>query len=254
MSGHSKWANIKRKKEANDKVKGSIFSKLSRLITLAVIEGGGIGDPDKNFKLRLAVDKARLANMPKDNIRRAIDRALGSNKDILKEIIYEAFAPGKVLLIIQATSDNSNRTLSEIRYVLERYGGKLGTQGSVMYLFRKCGTITFAKTEVSEEAVFEFSNRIEALDIDQDNENYFVVLPFENLGKIKEYLGNLQYKEAEIDYKPLTTIKVDSEEEARKILQLIDSLEALDDVQKVFSNFDIHEEILNRIGAQINSV
>ncbi len=120
MSGHSKWANIKRKKEANDKIKGNVFAKLSRVITLAVIEGGGIGDPQLNNKLRLAIEKAQASNMPKENIKRAIERGLGPQKDQLKEVIYEGFAPYGVSLLILATTDNPNRTLTELRTKLRK--------------------------------------------------------------------------------------------------------------------------------------
>jgi YebC/PmpR family DNA-binding regulatory protein len=135
MSGHNKWSKIKRGKEAKDKVRGNTFSKLSRLITLAVLEGGGITDPNNNIKLRLAIDKAKHFNMPKENIARAVARASGPDKSQIREVIYEGFASAGVGLIIYATTDNPNRTLSEIRNILERHQGKLGTPGSVSYLF-----------------------------------------------------------------------------------------------------------------------
>jgi len=246
MSGHSKWANIKRKKEANDKVKGSVFSKLSRLITLAVVEGGGMADPDLNVKLRLMVEKAKAANMPKENIKRAIEKASGPNKQLIKEIIYEAFAPLQVSLMILATSDNLNRTFSEVRNLLEMNGGKMGNQGSVAYLFQKCGLVIFKKSDVSEENIFNFSDRIGALDIDQNSEYFFVYFPFEKLGKIKEIAGELKYESAEIDYKPLTTVAINEESQVQRIINLIDSLEALDDVHKVFANFDFNENTITK--------
>ncbi len=245
MSGHSKWANIKRKKQANDAVRGNIFSKLSRLITIAVIENGGITDPEHNVKLRLAIDKAKQFNMPKENIKRAIERGVGPGHDQLKEIIYEAFAPHSIVFIILATTDSANRTTSEIRNVLERHGGKLGSQGSVAYLFQKCGLITFKKNSISEEDIFSFAEKINAYDIDQDETHFFIFFPFENLGRIKEYLNNLEYDSSEIDYKPGTVIKLENRNEAKKILSLIDALEELDDVYKVFGNFDIPDKYLN---------
>ncbi len=136
MAGHSKWKQIKHKKAANDKERGKIFSKLSKLITIAVVEGGGMTDPNLNLKLRLAVDKARESNMPKDNIQRAIEKGSGPDKNNLKEVIYEGYGPQGVALVVHATTDNSNRTFNEVRSVVERAGGKLGTQGSVAYLFQ----------------------------------------------------------------------------------------------------------------------
>lgn len=239
MSGHSKWANIKRKKQANDLVRGNIFSKLSRVITLSVIEGGGLTDPENNVKLRLAVEKAKSLNMPKENIKRAIDRGVGPNRDMIKEVLYEAFAPFGVALIISATTDNVNRTLSEIRNVIERHSGKLGNQGSVGYLFQKCGLIVFNKSEVNEEGVFAFADKIGASDIDQDEMHYQIYFPFENLGKIKEFINNLKYVSAEVDYKPSTLMIIDDIDKIKKITSLIDALENLDDVQKVYANFDI---------------
>jgi len=244
MSGHSKWANIKRKKQANDQARGKVFSKLSRLITLAVLEGGGLTDPEHNIKLRLAVEKAKQFNMPKDNIQRAIERGVGPNKDLLKEIVYEAFAPYGVALIILATTDNPNRTLAEIRNILDRHEGKLGAQGSVAYLFRKSGLVVFNRGAVNEEDVFSFAEKINAFDIDQDETHFTLYLPFENLGRIKDNLNNLQYEIAEIDYKPMSIVRVENEEKAKKILSLIEALEEHEDVQKVFGNFDIPDQYL----------
>ena len=243
MSGHSKWANIKRKKEANDKVKGAVFSKLSRLITLAVIEGGGIPDPERNVKLRLIIDKAKAANLPKENIKRAIDKASGPNKELIKEIIYEAFAPCQTALIIQATTDNPNRTFNEVRNLLERQGGKIGNQGSVSYLFQKCGLIIFKKNALPEDEAFQLSERVGALDIDQDENNFYIYFPFDQLGKIKEWVGTFPYESAEVEYKPLTAVMINDQQQVEKLFDLIDSLEALDDVHKVFANFSIEDEV-----------
>lgn len=234
MSGHSKWANIKRKKEANDKVKGAVFAKLSHIITIAVMEGGGIGDPEHNFKLRLAVDKARSLNMPKDNIQRAIDKAMGSGKNQLKEIIYEGFAPHGVSLMIQTTSDNQNRTVSEVKNRLEQRGGKLGSQGSVSYMFQKCVSVTFDKAISSEEAVFKFAGDLEATDIDEDEASYTVYVPFTSFGKIKDHLAGVSPTATEIEYKPTTLVSAPDEKAVREILALAEAVEELDDVQRVF--------------------
>lgn len=236
MSGHSKWANIKRKKEANDKVKGNIFGKLSRLITLAVVEGGGISDPENNVKLRLAIEKAHSSNMSKENIKRAIERGSGPDRSQIKEIIYEGFGPYGVNLMILGATDNPNRTLSEVRNLLERHQGKLGNQGSVSYQFKKCGLISFSKTDVTQEKILEISDLLNAFDFTDDDQNYYVYFPYEDLGHIKSKLENIKYVSAEVDFKPQTIMPLDDDEKLKKISELIDSLEALDDIQKVFTN------------------
>lgn len=237
MSGHNKWSKVKRAKEIKDKAKGNIFSKMSRIITLAVIEGGGVADPDNNLKLRMAVDKARQYNMPKENILRAIDNGVGPDKSKIKEIIYEVFAPKGVVLVILTATDNPNRTLSQIRNIVESHGAKLGNQGSVLYLFKKCGIIKFKKNEVNENMVFSFAQKIDAFDIDQDQEFYSIFFPFEKFGKIKEYLGSLKSELVEVDYRPETLINLNNNEDIKKTLNLISSLNYLDDVQNVYSNF-----------------
>lgn len=242
MSGHSKWANIKRQKQAADLKRGNIFSKLSQAITLAVMEGKG-SDPAHNVKLRLAIEKAKAANMPKENIKRAIERAVTPEAGKLKEVIFEAFAPGGVGLMILAATDNVNRTLAAVRNILQHHGGKLAHPGSVAYQFRRCGLITFKKEEANEEAVFSFAQNLEAFDIDSDKNWVYVYCPLQNLSRIKDIPG-LKYESAEIDFKPASLIPIAHTQTAQKILALIDCLEDLDDVQKVFANFDIPEEYL----------
>lgn len=236
MSGHSKWANIKRKKEVNDKVKGNIFSKLSRLVTIAVIEGGGITDPDNNLKLRLAIEKAHSFNMPKENIKRAIEKGVGPDKSKMVEIVYEAFGPYGVSLIILSHTDNQNRTLGEVKSVLDRNQGKLGSMGSVSYLFTKCGLIVIDKKEVDQERLFEISEKLEALDVAEDDLKYSIYIPYSKLGHIKEALNNVNYDSAEVDYKPQNPISIEDDAKLEKISLLIEHLEALEDIQKVFAN------------------
>lgn len=236
MSGHSKWANIKRKKEANDKVKSNIFSKLSRQITVAVIEGGGITDPEANVRLRMAIEKAQSANMPKENIKRAIERGVGPEKDQLKEIVYEGFGPYGVALIILVHTDNQNRTISEVKNILNRYEGKLGNIGSVAYLFQKCGLITFDKLQVNQDKIFEISDKLNAIDIEDDEARFYLYIPYDQLGKIKESLKDVSYLSAEVDFRPQSPIAIEEDEKLEKISQLIEALEELDDVQKVFTN------------------
>ena len=236
MSGHNKWSKVKRGKEAKDKIKGSVFSKMSRLITLAVIEGGGITDIGNNIRLRLAVDKAKQFNMPKENINRAIERANGSDKIQLKEIVYEGFAPGGVALIIQTTTDNPNRTLNEIKNILEKGQGKLGSQGSVSYLFQRCGVINLNKNQIKESELLVFAEKISAIDIEEDEQTFSVYFPFENLGRVKDCLNNIEAGSAEIIYKPNSTISISDVRLSQRIMDLIEALEQLDDVHKVFAN------------------
>jgi YebC/PmpR family DNA-binding regulatory protein len=233
MSGHSKWANIKRKKEANDKVKGATFAKLSRAITLTVLEGGGITDPEKNVRLRLAIEKAKSFNMPKDVIARAVEKGAGPNKDALKEVVYEAFAQNGVSLIITAATDNSNRTHAELRTVLERNGGKMGTQGAVAYNFQKCGVAVFENAD--EAKIFEFADKIGELDIEEEGTTTTVYFPFENLGKVHDALQGLVASAIETEYKPQTTVQLSKDEEDA-VFHLIELVEDMDDVQAVYSN------------------
>lgn len=237
MSGHNKWSKVKRAKGIKDKVKGNVFSKMSRLITLAVIDGGEITNPENNIKLRMAVDKARVYNMPKENIERAIQKGIGPDKNQLKEEVFEVFGPGGTGFVVLVTTDNPNRTLSEIRNTVESHGAKLGNKGSVQYLFNKCGLVKFNKNDITEEEVFSFADRIGAFDIDQSEESFTVYFPFEKLGKIKEYLGGLKIGVAEVDFKPQTLLTINNENILKKNSELIEALENLEDVHKVFPDF-----------------
>jgi len=205
------------------------------LITLAVLEGGGIIEPENNVKLRLAIEKAKSVNMPKENIKRAIEKGSGPNKILLKEIIYEGFGPYGVFLLILSTTDNSNRTSSEIRNMLEKHSGKLGTPGSVAYLFKKCAFVSFMKSEVNEESVFKIGEELQAFDINEDDSHFFVFFPFSNFGLLKAHLNNIKYDLAEIDFLPTMPIKLEPDKE-KKILDIIEALESLDDIQRVYSN------------------
>lgn len=235
MAGHSKWANIKRKKEAQDKLRGNLFSKLSRVITIAVIEGGGIGDPEFNVRLRLAIEKAKNANMPKEKIEKAIERGLGPAKDQIKEAFYEAFAPENISLIIWVTTDNPNRTLTELKTVLEKHGGKMAGQGATSYLFEKCGYAVVKKNNLNEDEALKLADQLSAFDIETKGEKYIFYLPFEILGKVKQLAKEVNFEELDLFFKPKTTISLNAEQR-KKIEDLITDLELLDDVHKVFSN------------------
>jgi len=212
------------------------------MITLAVITNSGISDPQKNVKLRLAIEKAKQANMPKENINRAIEKATKPDNSSLKEIIYEAFGPEGVALIIEGSSDNPNRTLSELRNVLSNFNAKLATPGAVSYLFKKCGLVIIKKEKVSEEKIFELADKLYSFDIDQDEEVFYIYFPFENLGHVKEIFGEITPDSVEIDYKPQTLIKVTDKQKAKTIIDLIQALENLDDIQKVYFNAEITYE------------
>lgn len=239
MAGHSKWANIKRKKGIIDQKRGVVFAKLSRLITIAVLEGGGVGDPDANIRLRLMIEKARYENMPKENIQRAIDKGMGPNKEQLISVMYEGFGPGGSAILIKATTDNTNRTIAELRNILERNGGKLGSSGTVQYLFEHCASATFETSENSLEEVFAFAEHISATDFIEEENHITVYFPFENLGKVKEYIGNLHPAQApDEEYRPLSLLEVSPIQDEEQLQNLIELLENHDDVQSVYTNAD----------------
>ncbi|GIW63567.1 MAG: putative transcriptional regulatory protein [Patescibacteria group bacterium] len=237
MAGHSKWAQIKRKKSANDQKKGQIFSKLAREISLAVVQGGGVGDPDKNIKLRMAIEKAKQNRMPKENIQRAIDKALGRSDSEVSEVFYEGFGPYGVGFIIYSLTDNKNRTINEIRKTLEKYGGKLGVTGSVDYLFAKKSAVFLPKESITEEDLFKLAEKVKADDIITEDDGYIVVYPLEEMEISLQELSRLGINDCipELFYMPLTTISLTSEQE-KTIESLTEELDNLDDVQKVFNN------------------
>jgi len=239
MSGHSKWANIKNKKAVNDKMKAVIFAKLNRIITLSVIEGGGITNPDANFKLRLAIEKARAANMPKDTIQRAIEKGHGPDSSRLKEVIYEAFGPHGIAYMIQCATDNPTRTHNEVRGVVEKRGGKMGNQGSVGYLFQKCAVMQFDLAKSSENIIFDFAQALCAYDIDEEKDTITVYFPFDQFGKAKEALGSSLHPTLfDVEFRPLSPIAVSSEIEAKHIIELAEAIEEIGDVHAVFSNLE----------------
>jgi YebC/PmpR family DNA-binding regulatory protein len=252
MSGHNKWANIKHRKEAQDSRKSAEFTKVIRELTVAARSGGG--DPDMNPRLRVAVEKAREANMPKDTVERAIKRGTGELEGVsYEEIMYEGYAPAGVALYISTLTDNKNRTIADIRHVLTKYGGSLAEGGSVGWQFERKGVIIISKDAVSDPD--EFMMKVidaGAEDIKEDEDVYTIMTPPEMLYKVVDALKD-DYK---IDsYEPTFVSKMSvhvSGKDAEKVLQVINSLEELDDVQEVYSNFDIDdkelEEIMSRIG------
>jgi len=249
VSGHSKWSQIKRQKGAADVKRGNLFTKMTREVMIAAKQGGG--DPEANFRLRLAMDRARGVNMPKDSIQRAIDRATGGGEGAqLESVVYEAYAPGGVSVMIEAATENRSRTASEIRATLTRHNGKLGESGSVQWLFEQKGVI-----EVDAPGPKADEIELSAIDAgaeDVESESGLVTIytaprDFERVKRSLEANGT-KLASAELSMRATSTVRVDGDT-AGKVIKLIDALEELDDVQQVHANFDIPEEVLQTVGA-----
>jgi YebC/PmpR family DNA-binding regulatory protein len=242
MAGHSKWANIQHRKKAQDAKRGKIFTRLIREISVAAREGGG--DPESNPRLRLAIDKANGANVPKDNIERAIKKATGELEGAsYEELRYEGYAPGGVAVMVDCLTDNRNRTVSEVRHAFTKHGGNLGTDGSVAFQFEKRGVITFAPG-TSEETVMEAALEAGAEDIVTDDDGSIEVLTTpEEFEAVREGLkaAGLEFEQAEVTQRAGNLVEVDVET-GRKVLKFLDVLEDLDDTQDVWSNADIPAE------------
>ncbi len=244
MAGHSKWANIKHRKAAQDAKRGKVFTKLIRELVVAAKQGGP--NPEDNPRLRAAVDKALGANMTRDTIDRAIARGAGTNDaDNMEEITYEGYGPGGVAVLVEAMTDNRNRTVAEVRHAFTKRGGNLGTDGSVAYLFDRKGQITFAPG-VDEEQVMEVALEAGAEDIEaNDDGSIDVTTPWEDFSAVKAALeaAGLEPEGGEVTMIASTTVPVDASG-AETIMGLVDALEDLDDVQNVYSNVDIPDEVL----------
>jgi len=245
MAGHSKWANIKHRKAAQDKKRGKIYTKLIREITVAARSGGG-GDPTTNPRLRLAMDKALGANMNKDTIERAIKRGTGEGDDAnYEEVRYEGYGPGGTAVMVDCMTDNRNRTVSEVRHAFTKSGGNLGTDGSVAYMFNRIGLLTYPAGS-DEDAIMEAALEAGAEDVEvSDDGSIEVSTSYEDFMAVKDAMETAGHKpeNAEIIEKP-TTDTVVSEEDAEKIMRLIDTLDELDDVQEVHTNADFPDEVL----------
>ncbi len=241
MSGHSKWAQIKRQKGINDTKRGAQFTKLSNAISLAVRAGGGIGDPNQNFRLRLTIDAAKAANMPKDNIERAIERALGKQGMQLEETVYEGFGPGGIAVIVEAATDNKNRTTSEVQNIFNKLGGNMGQMGSVGYLFNQRGQIIVAKNGKSFDEIFEKALEGGAEDIEESGDEVMVYTKPVELAKVRDALSQVGFSviSADIIRKPLISKPFSDEATIEKVTHFFDALEALDDVQNTYSDFEI---------------
>ncbi len=249
MSGHSKWSTIKRQKGANDARRSSAFTKLANAITIAAREGGG-EDPASNFKLRLAMDQARAVNMPKENIQRAIDRGSGKGGGVsLESVVYEGYAPSKVALIIEAATDNRNRTLPEVRGTLEKNGGTFASPGAVSWMFADTGLVTVAKGSKTLDDIFEIAADSGADDVEDGGDLVEIYTKPADVEKVKNELirKGLVVQTAELFKKATTTVSIADKEAARRILSLVEKIEDLDDVQKVYANFDISDNLLRDI-------
>lgn len=243
MAGHSKWANIKHRKAAQDAKRGKLFTKLIRELVVAAKQGGGV--VDDNPRLRAAVDKALGANMTRDTIDRAIARGAGNDEaDNVEELVYEGYGPGGVAILLETMTDNRNRTVAEVRHAFTKAGGNLGTDGSVAYLFSKQGQISFAP-DVDEEQVMDVALEAGADDVvSHDDGAIDVITTMEGFGAVKDALdaAGLEAVNAEVTMVASTTTVLDAKG-AEKILRLVDALEDLDDVQNVYSNADISAEV-----------
>jgi YebC/PmpR family DNA-binding regulatory protein len=244
MSGHSKWSQIKHKKAKTDVLRGRVFTKLIREITIASRQGGM--DPDGNPRLRLAIQTAKEANMPADNIQRAIKKGAGELEgQMLEEWSYEGYGPAGVALIIDVVSDNRNRTTSEVRHALTKHNGNLGENGSVAWNFETKGVITVDRKRIDEDTLMSVALEAGAADVSDEGEVWEVYTEPTDLSTVSEALnqGGIATQSAEVQRVPKTYVKLDGDD-ARKVIKLVEMLEELDDVQRVSANFDIPDEIL----------
>lgn len=248
MSGHSKWSTIKRKKGAADAKRGAIFTRIAKEIALAAREGGG--DPDTNFSLRLAVDKAKSANMPKDNIERAIKRGTGEGKEgaAYEEVMYEGYAPHGVALMIETVTDNRNRAVADIRHVLTRFGGSMGETGSVAWQFTRVSYFAFSSENLDEDEIFMYAVEGGADDVTFDDGTAEIVGPVEAYKTVGDQLrlAGVQIDEAGLRMVPTQELALDLDP-TLKVMKVIEDLEELDDVQNVYSNLSITDEALAKL-------
>ncbi len=253
MSGHSKWATIKRKKGAEDAKRGAIFTRLTREIVMAAREGGG--DAESNFRLRLAIEKARGSNMPKENIERAIKRGTGESKDgvTFEQVFYEGYASHGVALMIECLTENRNRTVAEVRHVLSRSGGGMGEAGSVGWQFKRAAYFSIPNAAKQFDAIFELAveNGADDVTLDDDDGSVEVIAPVESFKLIVDALRAKGISPEEAELRMLPTQEMDlGVDETMSVLKIIDALEELDDVQNVYSNLHISEEAMAALDSE----
>jgi YebC/PmpR family DNA-binding regulatory protein len=249
LSGHSKWSSIKHKKGAADAKRGQLFSKLSRAIIVAAKEGGG--DPANNMSLQNAIEKAKSYSMPKDNIDRAIAKGSGADADAeaFETIVYEGYGPEGVAVIVEALTDNKNRTAADVRHLFSKHGGNLGTAGAVAWQFDRRGVVVVASDGVDEEELLLVAADGGADDIEQDGTVFQVTSAPESLATVRQAIeaAGFAVDSAELMLVPKTTVEIGDEQKARQVMRLIDALEENDDVQDVYANFDIPEQVLEAV-------
>jgi YebC/PmpR family DNA-binding regulatory protein len=249
MSGHSKWKTIQHKKAATDAKRGKMFTRLAREIVIAAREGGG--DPNVNFNLRLAVDKAKASNMPKDNIERAIKRGTGELKgEELAEVVYEGYAPNGVALLVQVLTDNKNRTIADVRRVITRHGGTMAEAGAVAWQFERKGYIAIAPNGVDQDALFEIAVEAGAEDVLFSDDLVEVFAAVSSFQAVRQALADadIAFETVELSMIPKTPMQL-GEKETLQVMGVIEDLEDLDDVQQVYSNLDISDEVLAKYEA-----
>jgi YebC/PmpR family DNA-binding regulatory protein len=251
MSGHSKWSTIKHKKGAADAKRGQLFTKLSKSIIVAAKEGGP--DPANNLALQNAVEKARSYSMPKDTIERAIARGAGTDADaaVYETVIYEGYGPEGVAVLVEALTDNRNRTASDVRHLFTKYGGNLGTTGAVAWLFERRGVVLVPADGVDEDELTLAAAEGGAEDVDLDGTTYLVSAAPEALSAVRTAIESAGFAidAAELSMVPKTTVAIEDESTAKKVVRLVEGLEESDDVQDVYANFDIPEHVLEAVAS-----
>ena len=251
MSGHSKWSSIKHKKGAADARRGKLFSKLSRAIIVAAREGGP--DPAANLALQNAIEKARSYSVPKDNIERAIARGSGADADAeaFENVVYEGYGPGGVAVLVEALTDNRNRTAADVRHTFTKHEGSLGGSGAVAWLFERRGMVLVGADGVDEDELMLAAAEGGAEDVSLDGSTFQVVTAPEELSGVREAIEKEGFTvdSAELTMVPKTTVELEDESVAKKVLRLIDDLEESDDVQEVYANFDIPERVLEAVAS-----
>jgi YebC/PmpR family DNA-binding regulatory protein len=247
MAGHSKWANIKRRKGAQDAARGKVFTKLNKEIMVAAKIGGG--DPDANSRLRVAITKARSANMPMQNIDRAIKKGTGDLEGVnYEEITYEGYGPAGVAVLIETLTDNRKRTVSDVRHLLAKHNGNLGETGCVSWIFQMRSYFVFSKEDTSSDDLVEIALEAGAEDITEDGPDYEVYGPPESFDALRSAFdeAGMKYQAGEVTMIPQNTINLD-DKQAEQTLKLVEALEDNDDVQRVYANFDISDDIMEKM-------
>ncbi len=250
MAGHSKWSQIKRKKAVNDQRRGQIFTKIIKEISVAAREGGG--DPEANPRLRLAIQMAKDANMPQDNINRAIKRGTGELPGMqFEEIVYEGYGPGGVAILMESVTDNRNRTVAEIRHLLSKNNGRLGEAGSVAWMFTRKGAIRVPTSKIEEDDLLHVAIESGADDMQPTDDYYEITTTMENFEKVKQALAdkNIPVDSAELQMEPNSTVPVEGKD-AEQVLKLIEVLDEHDDIQNVYANFEIDDAVFEKLAQE----